>query len=246
MFGKYLLPIVLLVGVILFSSVLNRFENFEDTPSEGLVCPGCKKEGECICHTMDVNGNVDDKNSIKYNISREVNEGMTNILNMKGADQGLICIDCNKDKSSCKCVAYKNYNEVGDTSIIYKATSVPKKTVTTSTTPTQTVSTPGVIEPSLQGKHPIPYFELVDRVRKNEEIEEKQSKHIEDIRKVLADTITSLEKDDVLPSGSHCSCASAPVIDPLTGEVDLTEGCRPPGWLRMMNSRNARDEECRD
>lgn len=138
MFGKYLLPIVLLSSVILFSSVIKRFENFADTHSHSIDTPGR----------------------------------------------------------------------------------------------------------ALQGRHQVPYRDLVDMVKKNKKNEKKQSKHIEDIRKVLADTITHLKKDDVLPSGSHCSCASAPVIDPLTGEADLTEGCKPPGWLRMMNSRNAKDEEC--
>lgn len=192
---------MLLIGVILFSSLtgplFNGVENFETDSTEknmtnGYICPVCKKDGTCTCHTLN----------------------LSNTFTLDSSGNSIL------EELSSK--------------------------ITTSTIPTQTVSTPGVIEPDLQGKHPIPYFELVDRVRNNEEIEEKQSKHIEDIRKVLANTITSLKKDDVLPSGSHCSCASAPVIDPLSGEVDLTEGCRPPGWLRMMNSRNTRDEECSD
>ena len=187
MFAKYLIPIVLLVGVILFSSIANPIlsgmENFENKSQEmpngntPLICPGCKGKGVCICNQSD------------------------------------------------------------------KTTSLSSTDPVTSTTPTNVV-TPGLIDPTLQGKHPMPYTDLVDIVKKNEEDEERQTKHIEDIRKVLANTITSLEKDDVLPSGSHCSCANAPVIDPLTGEADITNGCKPPGWLRMMNSRNARDEEC--
>lgn len=109
---------------------------------------------------------------------------------------------------------------------------------------------PGMMYPGMNesdvGKHPMPYYELVERVKQNEKDEQNQSKHIDDIRKVLANTIETLKKDDVLPSGTHCSCASAPVIDSVTGKVDLEDGCRPPGWLRMMNTRNEQDSECKE
>lgn len=272
MLGKYLLPLILLVGVILFSSIIGpmissveRFQDGPTMPSEILVCPGCNEVGTCKCHIVDQEGNVKNPEGTDYTITKDknnVNEGMANMEDIqKSSPTGFICIECNEDKSSCKCFPYVENNRVKDTSIAYTAAKVDsdndgeqtitklienlQKATTTSNTPTQKGSTPDLVEPALQGKHPIPYFELVDRVRRNEEIEETQSKHIEDIRRVLANTITSLRKDDVLPSGSHCSCANAPVIDPLTGEVDLTEGCRPPGWLRMMNTRNERDEECK-
>lgn len=107
---------------------------------------------------------------------------------------------------------------------------------------------PGMMYPGMNesdvGKHPMPYYELVERVKQNEKDEQNQSKHIDDIRKVLANTIETLKKDDVLPSGTHCSCANAPVIDSETGKADLVDGCRPPGWLRMMNTRNEQDSEC--
>ena len=82
--------------------------------------------------------------------------------------------------------------------------------------------------------------ELVGRHRLRPHINqiETNTEHIEDIRKVLSRTIRSLKKDDVLPSGSRCSCASAPVLSGQTGEVEAADRCRPPGWLRMMNSRN--------
>lgn len=141
-----------------------------------------------------------------------------------------LCVECKKETGTCTCFALDpKTNEIKEdsqkTMSFGSANDIPKE---------------------LQGKHPMPYEDLVDRIKKAEKTEETQNKHIEDIRKVLSNTITTLRDDDVLPSGSHCSCASAPVVDPLTGEVDLTEGCRPPGWLRMMNARNDRDEECKE
>lgn len=268
MFGKYLLPIVVLVGVILFSSLVGPFlhgvENFEtETPNMGepLICPGCKGDGKCTCYQTNNKGDYDETKGIEYNMRKgsltgglfdmlkpPTKEGMTNV-NTTDETSGVACFRCHKDAGLCECVKYTNrdmpiFTEKHLASLSKTDESTSGTVGTTTASPTTKVSTIGSVDPTLQGKHPMPYNDLVDLVKKNEEIEEKQSKHIEDIRKVLANTITSLEKDDVLPSGSHCSCASAPVIDPLTGEVDLTEGCRPPGWLRMMNSRNARDEEC--
>lgn len=269
MFGKYLLPIVLLVGVILFSSIvtpiLNGIENFESESEKlpgmltPLICPGCKGDGKCTCYQTNIMGDFDETKGVEYDIRKgsldggvfdrrqPVEEGMSN-MNKLDETSGIMCLKCHTDAKLCECVHYTDRNK-GDRTKKYLASvsQSDKTTSLSSTTPTNAVSTigtSGTVDPILQGKHPMPYSDLVDIVKKNEEVEERQSKHIEDIRKVLANTITSLEKDDVLPSGSHCSCASAPVIDPLTGEVDLTDGCKPPGWLRMMNSRNARDEEC--
>lgn len=87
--------------------------------------------------------------------------------------------------------------------------------------------------------------ELVGKHRMRPHISqvEKNTEHIEDIRKVLSHTIRSLEKDDVLPSGSNCSCSSAPVLSGETGEIEASDRCKPPGWLRMMNTRNEMDEK---
>jgi len=93
-------------------------------------------------------------------------------------------------------------------------------------------TTPATEDSELVGKH---------RLRPHINQVETNTEHIEDIRKVLSDTIRSLEKDDVLPSGSRCSCASAPVLSGQTGEVEAADRCKPPGWLRMMNSRNDMD-----
>lgn len=151
-------------------------------------------------------------------------------------NQTLICENCKSGTCTCK--------------VQSKTTKAASKTaaqaVKTDAKDTEEVDDEDKVDEEDVGKHPLPYHTLVERVKKAEEEEKKQSKHIDNIRKVLANTITSLRKDDVLPSGTHCSCASAPIIDPLTGEVDLTEGCRPPGWLRMMNTRNSNDEDCRE
>jgi hypothetical protein len=206
MFDQYSLPLIVLVGVILFASfagpMMSSVERFQDLTDE-------------------------EKQKL---------------------ENQYICAECNEETGQCKCKKLLGPNSTGEdihTMEFVKDTKEEEKDQTTTGT-VQVGNVPGAIEPALQGRHPMPYFELVDRVKETEKNEKVQTKHIEDIRKVLANTITTLRKDDVLPSGSHCSCASAPVIDPLTGEVDLTEGCRPPGWLRMMNTRNERDEECQD
>jgi hypothetical protein len=188
--SSYILPILVLVGVILFSSIggpmFSSVERFQDSVQ------------------------TENNNTSPY-----------------------ICVECNKENGQCTCFEFdEKKGSITNTDGIQMSFVTDEKTHNGS---------------SLQpGKHPIPYADLVDRVKETEKTEKIQTKHIEDLRKVLANTITTLRDDDVLPSGTHCSCASAPVVDPLTGEVDLTEGCRPPGWLRMMNTRNERDEECRD
>jgi hypothetical protein len=68
-----------------------------------------------------------------------------------------------------------------------------------------------------------------------------QDRRINDIREVLSSTIKTLVGDDVLPAGTSTNCNSAPVINPATGKVDPVDGCRPPGWLNMMNTRNNRE-----
>ena len=78
-------------------------------------------------------------------------------------------------------------------------------------------------------------------------VDDRQTKHIEELREVLANTIRQLRKDDILPGGTACGCASKPVIDPTTGMADATEGCRPPGWMRMMeheSRRNQHENDC--
>jgi hypothetical protein len=238
MFEKYILPILVLVGVILFSScigpMLSSVDGFQDTKPH--ICPVCKSDGTCTCYKLGSSDPFTKKLDPETETATEETTGTTTGTatdSTKGTTTGTTT-DSTKGTTTATATDSTKGTATGT------ATGITKGTTTSTIT-----STPGTIEPALQGKHPIPYFELVDRVRKNEEIEEKQSKHIEDIRKVLANTITTLREDDVLPSGSHCSCANAPVVDPLTGEVDLTEGCRPPGWLRMMNSRNQSDEECK-
>jgi hypothetical protein len=90
----------------------------------------------------------------------------------------------------------------------------------------------------------------LEKQQKNDEktkLDAQQSKHIEEIREVLSNTIRQLRKDDMLPGGTTCGCASKPLVDPTTGMAEATEGCRPPGWMRMMEReerRHRRQEEC--
>lgn len=71
-------------------------------------------------------------------------------------------------------------------------------------------------------------------------VDSRQTKHIEELREVLANTIRQLRKDDLLPGGTPCGCASKPLVDPVTGLAEETEGCRPPGWMRMMERESRR------
>ena len=78
-------------------------------------------------------------------------------------------------------------------------------------------------------------------------VDARQSKHIEELREVLSNTIRQLRKDDILPGGTACGCASKPLVDPVTGMAEATEGCRPPGWMRMMEREERRrrhQEDC--
>jgi hypothetical protein len=69
-------------------------------------------------------------------------------------------------------------------------------------------------------------------------VDRQQDKHIEDLRLVLKNTIQQLRKDDILPAGSPCNCDEKPMVDPFTGNAEPVNGCRPPGWLRMMEQKN--------
>jgi uncharacterized coiled-coil protein SlyX len=78
-------------------------------------------------------------------------------------------------------------------------------------------------------------------------VDARQSKHIEELREVLSNTIRQLRKDDILPGGTPCGCASKPLVNPATGLAEATEGCRPPGWMRMMEREERRrrhQDEC--
>jgi hypothetical protein len=87
-------------------------------------------------------------------------------------------------------------------------------------------------------KYPIPWQKFEEKIM---ETDAKQERHIEDIRRVLSTTINTLVEDDVLPAGTAQNCDANPVVNPSTGKVDPADGCRPPGWLRMMNARNMRN-----
>jgi hypothetical protein len=87
-------------------------------------------------------------------------------------------------------------------------------------------------------KYPIPWQKFEEKTMVTDKT---QDRHIEDIRRVLATTITTLVEDDVLPAGTSQNCDAAPVVNAYTGKVDPADGCRPPGWLRMMNARNERN-----
>jgi hypothetical protein len=69
-------------------------------------------------------------------------------------------------------------------------------------------------------------------------VDRRQDKHIEDLRLVLKNTIQQLRKDDILPAGGPCNCDEKPMVDPFTGNAEPVNGCRPPGWLRMMEQKN--------
>jgi len=71
-------------------------------------------------------------------------------------------------------------------------------------------------------------------------VDRRQDKHIEDLRLVLKNTIQELRKDDILPAGTPCNCDEKPMVDPFTGNAEPVNGCRPPGWLRMMEQKNTR------
>ena len=78
-------------------------------------------------------------------------------------------------------------------------------------------------------------------------VDDRQSKHIEELREVLSNTIRQLRNDDILPGGTSCGCASKPMVNPATGLAEATEGCRPPGWMRMMEREERRrrhQDEC--
>ena len=77
-----------------------------------------------------------------------------------------------------------------------------------------------------------------------ENVDETQTRHIEEIRKVLSDTITHLKKDDILPSGTHCGCAQKPMVDPISGLAKEATDCRPPGWMRMMEYEVKQNKDC--
>jgi hypothetical protein len=87
-------------------------------------------------------------------------------------------------------------------------------------------------------KHPIPWQKFEEKTMITDKT---QDRHIEDIRRVLATTISTLVEDDVLPAGTAQNCDASPIINQSTGKVDPADGCRPPGWLRMMNARNERN-----
>ena len=87
-------------------------------------------------------------------------------------------------------------------------------------------------------KYPIPWQKFEEKTMVTDKT---QDRNIEDIRRVLATTITTLVEDDVLPAGTSQNCDAAPVVNAYTGKVDPADGCRPPGWLRMMNARNERN-----
>lgn len=71
----------------------------------------------------------------------------------------------------------------------------------------------------------------------------QQNKHIEELREVLSNTIHKLRQDDLLPPGTSCGCASKPMVDPTTGMASVIDGCRPPGWMRMMERENRRTQQ---
>lgn len=87
-------------------------------------------------------------------------------------------------------------------------------------------------------KHPIPWQKFEEKTMITDKT---QDRHIEDIRRVLSTTISTLVEDDVLPAGTAQNCDASPVLNQYTGKVDPADGCRPPGWLRMMNARNERN-----
>jgi len=99
-------------------------------------------------------------------------------------------------------------------------------------------STASVSQDGELSKHPIPWERFE---KKTMETDKTQDKHIEDIRRVLSTTISTLVQDDVLPAGTSQNCDAMPVVNSATGQVDPADGCRPPGWLRMMNARNERN-----
>lgn len=86
-------------------------------------------------------------------------------------------------------------------------------------------------------KYPIPWEKFE---KKTMETDKTQDRQIEDIRRVLSTTINTLVEDDVLPAGTSNNCDALPIVNSTTGQVDPADGCRPPGWLRMMNARNER------
>lgn len=95
--------------------------------------------------------------------------------------------------------------------------------------------------------------ETVDKLKKRyptdpkTAVDRKQSRHIEEIREVLANTIRELREDDILPArGTHCGCATRPIVNPMTGIAEEADGCRPPGWMRMMELENRRTKHCDD
>lgn len=95
--------------------------------------------------------------------------------------------------------------------------------------------------------------ETVDKLKKQyptdpkTAVDKKQSRHIEEIREVLSNTIRELRADDILPArGTHCGCATRPMVNPMTGMAEEADGCRPPGWMRMMELENRRSKHCDD
>lgn len=134
--------------------------------------------------------------------------------------QAPVCNVC-KQKEQCTC---------------YQAGATSSTQPQTQPAPVAT-SSAEMVANSQMGKYPMPFWrEIVEKER-------EQSKHIDDIRKVLSSTIKTLKEEDVLPAGSACGCTDLPKVDPLTGMVEESDGCRPPGWLRMMNSRNAEETD---
>ena len=90
---------------------------------------------------------------------------------------------------------------------------------------------------------------LEARANKTDEtssIDARQTRHIEELREVLSNTIGELRKDDILPGGSPCGCAVKPRINPASGMADASDGCRPPGWMRLMERENRRNQHCED
>jgi len=75
-------------------------------------------------------------------------------------------------------------------------------------------------------KHPIPWQKFEEKTMKTDKTQDRQ---IEDIRRVLSTTISTLVEDDVLPAGTAQNCDASPVINQSTGKVDPADGCRPPG-----------------